>query len=63
MLYNLIKMIKNEIIEESIINGSIDYISVDSIKIILEQMEKYTYKVDGKRRGTGFFCKIDYENE
>ena len=56
-------MIKNEIIEESIINGSIDYISVDSIKIILEQMEKYTYKVDGKRRGTGFFCKIDYENE
>ena len=52
-------MKKNEIIEEGIINGSIDYISLESIKILLDQMEKCICKVDGIRRGSGFFCKID----
>ena len=50
-----------ERIEE--IKGSIDIISIDKIKILSEQMNKCICKIDGIRKGTGFFCKINYENE
>ena len=50
-----------ERIEE--IKGSIDIISLDKIKILSEQMNKCICKIDGIRKGTGFFCKINYENE
>ena len=52
-----------ERIEEGLIKGSIDIISLDKIKILSEQMKKCICKIDGKRKGTGFFCKIIYENK
>ena len=50
-------------IEEGLIKGSIDIISIDKINIILEQMKKCICKIYGKKNGTGFFCKIKYNNE
>ena len=50
-------------IEEGLIKGSIDIISLDKVKIILKQMKKCICKINGKKRGTGFFCKINYKHE
>ena len=52
-----------EIIEEGQIKGSLDIISIDKIKILSEQMEKCICKIDGDKKGTGFFCKINYGNK
>ena len=52
-----------EIIEEGQIKGSLDIISVDKIKTLSDQMKKCICKIDGNRKGTGFFCKIIYENK
>ena len=52
-----------EIIEEGQIKGSIDIISIDKINLLSEQMKKCICKIDGNKKGTGFFCKINYENK
>ena len=49
--------------EKKLIKGSIDNISIDKFKILSEQMKKCICKIDGIRKGTGFFCKINYENK
>jgi hypothetical protein len=50
-------------IEEGLIKGSMDIISIDKTEIILEQMKKSICKINGKKKGTGFFCKIAYNNK
>jgi hypothetical protein len=52
-----------EIIEEGQIKGSIDIISIDKINLLSEQMKKCICKIDGDKKGTGFFCKINYGNK
>ena len=49
--------------EEGLIKGSIDSISIEKTEFILEQMKKYVCKIFGNKIGTGFFCKIEYQNE
>ena len=49
--------------EEGLINGSIASMTMEKIDTIRNQMEKYVYKVVGNKTGTGFFCKILYEDE
>ena len=52
-----------ENVEEGQIRGSIDIISIDKINLLSEQMKKCICKIDGDKKGTGFFCKINYENK
>ena len=52
-----------ENVEEGQIKGSIDIISIDKINLLSKQMKKYICKIDGNKKGTGFFCKINYENK
>ena len=49
--------------EEGLIKGSIDIISIDKTEIILEQMKNCICKINGKKKGTGFFCQITYNNK
>ena len=45
------------------IKGSVDFISMSSTKTIFEQMKNTIFKIKLKgASGTGFFCKITYEN-
>jgi len=53
----------SQIFEEGKIKGSIDIISLDKIKILTKQIKKCICRVDGMKTGTGFFCKINYENK
>ena len=53
----------DEKIEEGLIRGSIDIISVEKIQMLLEQMIKCICKIEGAKKGTGFFCKITYEDK
>ncbi len=50
-------------IEEGFIKGSIDIITIDKTEKILKQMKESICKINGKKIGTGFFCKINYNNE
>ena len=52
-----------ENVEEGQIKGSIDIISIDKINLLSEQMKKCICKIDGDKKGTGFFCKINYGNK
>ena len=52
-----------EKIEQGLIRGSIDIISEEKIQILLEQMIKCICKIEGAKNGTGFFCKITYEDK
>ena len=52
-----------EKIEQGLIRGSIDIISAEKIQILLEQMIKCICKIEGAKNGTGFFCKITYEDK
>ena len=49
--------------EEGLIKGSIDAMTLEKIDKITEQMKKYIYKVFGNGVGTGFFCKISYQDK
>ena len=49
--------------EEGLIKGSIDSIAIEKTEIILEQMKKCICKVFGDKIGTGFFCKILFQNK
>ena len=50
-------------IEEGYIPGTINSIPIDKVKKILDQMKNSVCKIKGKKIGTGFFCKILYNNE
>ena len=46
------------------IKGSVDPITIEKSKIILNQMENCVCKIHvGKKKGTGFFIKIPYKND
>jgi len=52
--------------QESDILGCPGIITYECTKKIIEQMEKNVFKIktkDGRRRGTGFFCKIPFPDE
>ena len=58
-----------ERIEEGLIKGAVDAISIEKFEKLLIQMKKCICKIKGRivngkqLEGTGFFCKIDYEYE
>ena len=52
-----------ELIEECYIPGAINAISIDKEEKILNQIINCVCKINGKKFGTGFFCKILYNNE
>ena len=52
-----------EIIYEGKIKGAIDTISLKKTEKIIEQMKTCICEVYGEIIGTGFFCKIPYNNE
>ena len=49
--------------EENLIKGAIAEISREKLKKILDQMNGCVCQIEGKEKGTGFFCKIDYEGK
>ena len=52
------------VIKEKLLNGYPDIISYECTKKIIEQMEKNICKIKiGNEQGTGFFCKIPYNNK
>ena len=52
-----------ERIEEGKIKGAIDAISLEKIGVIQDQMKTCICKVYGEKMGTGFFCKMPFENK
>ena len=54
----------DSVIKEDILNGYPNVISYECTKKIIEQMEKNIFKIKiGKKQGTGYFCKIPYNNK
>ena len=53
----------SEIIDEGIITGAVDFVTVKQKEIISMQLQKSICKIKGKLTGTGFFCYINYENK
>ena len=54
----------DSIIKEDILNGYPNVISYECTQKIIEQMEKNIFKIKiGKKQGTGYFCKIPYNNK
>ena len=52
------------VIKEKILSGYPNVISYECTKKIIEQMEKNIFKIKiGDEQGTGFFCKIPYNNK
>ena len=52
------------VIKEKILSGYPNVISYECTKKIIEQMEKNIFKIKiGKKQGTGYFCKIPYNNK
>ena len=52
------------VIKEDILSGYPNVISYECTKKIIEQMEKNIFKIKiGDEQGTGFFCKIPYNNK
>ena len=49
--------------EEGLIKGSIDSMTIEKTEKILNQMKTCICKVIGDKIGTGFFCKILYQNK
>ena len=49
--------------EEGLIKGSIDSMTIEKTEKILNQMKTCICKVIGEKIGTGFFCKILFQNK
>ena len=47
---------------EGKINGAIDILTLEKTEKICEQMKTCIFKIYGYKIGTGFFCKILYNN-
>ena len=52
-----------ERIDEGIIAGSVDFVTIKQTQTIIMQMKESICKIKGKLIGTGFFCHINYENK
>ena len=53
----------SERIDEGTIKGAVDFVKIKGMETILMQMKKSICKIDGKLIGTGFFCRIKYDNK
>ena len=53
----------SERIDEGIIDGAVDYVTIKQTQTILMQMKECICKIKGKLKGTGFFCHINYEKK
>ena len=53
----------SERIDEGIIEGAVDYVTIRQTQTILMQMKESICKIKGKLKGTGFFCHINYEKK
>ena len=53
----------SERIDEGIIEGAVDYVTIKQTQTILMQMKECICKIKGKLKGTGFFCHINYEKK
>ena len=53
----------SERIDEGIIKGAVDIVTIKQTQKILMQMEGSICKIKAKLEGTGFFCRIKYENK
>ena len=53
----------SERIDERIITGEVDFITIKQREIISMQLQKSICKIKGKITGTGFFCYINYESK
>ena len=53
----------DEIIDEGKIEGAIDALNLAKTDKIIQQMKTCICKVYGQKIGTGFFCKINYQNK
>ena len=53
----------SEIIDEGIITGAVDFVTIKQREIISMQLQKSICQIKGKLIGTGFFCYINYENK
>ena len=51
------------VIEEGKITGAIDSITLEKQEMITKQMKTCICKIFGEKYGTGFFCKMLYENK
>ena len=49
----------SERIDEGIIEGAVDYVTIKQTQTILMQMKECICKIKGKLKGTGFFCHIN----
>ena len=61
MIFTITKM--SERIDEGIIKGAVDIVTIKQTQKILMQMEGSICKIKAKLAGTGFFCHIKYENK
>ena len=53
----------SERIDKGIIKGAVDIATIKQTQKILMQMEGSICKIKAKLAGTGFFCRIKYENK
>ena len=49
--------------EELVISNSVGYVTIKQMETILMQMKRSICMIKGKSIGTGFFCRINYENK
>ena len=49
--------------EEIVISDVVDYVTIKQMETILMQMKRSICMIKGKSIGTGFFCRINYENK
>lgn len=53
----------SERIDEGTIPGAVVFVKIKEKETILIQKKKSICKINGKLIGTGFFCRINYENK
>ena len=46
-----------------VISDAVSYVTIKQMETILMQMKKSICMITGKSTGTGFFCRINYENK
>ena len=49
--------------DEIVISDTVGYVTIKQMEIILMQMKRSICMIKGKSTGTGFFCRINYENK
>ena len=46
-----------------VISDAVGYVTIKQMETILMEMKKSICMIKGKSSGTGFFCRINYENK